>query len=165
MDKYIIGEKEYTRQELLEFGKQHYPKFYWIPRGIGLFLMFISVLFALVYAFIFIGCKEELKDTFFGTFYYGVVISCLIVAIAGAIVFAISFRKQPDEAYIQHAYAYYAKVAANEKAREAKLEARKNKIAAKQENKDVSQLIKYKELLDKGIITQEEFDQKKKELL
>ena len=164
MDKYIIGEKEYTRQELLEFGKQHYPKFYWIPRGIGLVLMTSSISSAIICAFVAISFKEQFGDNY-ALFYYGVVISCLIIAIAGAISFAISFRKQPDEAYIQHAYAYYEKVAANEKARQVRLEARQAKIDRKQEDKDVSRLIKYKELLDKGVITQEEFDQKKKELL
>lgn len=165
MDKYIIDEKEYTRQELLEFGKQHYPKFYWIPRGVGLGLMFIGVISAIIHSFIAIGLKQEFEEYHFDTYYYGVVIAFAIVALVGIIVFAISFRKQPDEAYIQHAYAYYEKVAANEKARQARLEARQARLAKKQENKDVSQLIKYKELLDKGIITQEEFDQKKKELL
>ena len=31
-----IGDKEYTRQQLLDYGIAHYPKFYWIPRGIGI---------------------------------------------------------------------------------------------------------------------------------
>ncbi len=35
-----IGEKEYTRQQLLDYGKAHYPKYYWIPRGIGIANMF-----------------------------------------------------------------------------------------------------------------------------
>ena len=39
-DKYTIGEKEYSREELLAFGKAHYPKFYWIYRGLGLGLLF-----------------------------------------------------------------------------------------------------------------------------
>ena len=161
MDKYIIGEKEYTRQELLTFGKQHYPKFYWIPRGVGLGLIASAISSGVIYAAIALTVHNETLSLYF----WGVVIACLIVMLAGAICFAISFRKQPDEAYIQHAYAYYEKVYANEKARQARLEARQAKIARKQENKDVSQLIKYKELLDKGIITQEEYDQKKKELL
>jgi hypothetical protein len=160
-NKYIIGEKEYTRQELLAFGKQHYPKFYWIPRGVGLGLIATAISSAVIYAIFALTVHNETLSLYF----LGVVISCAIVAIAGAICFAISFRKQPDEAYVQHAYAYYEKVYANEKARQARLEARQAKIARKQENKDVSQLIKYKELLDKGIITQEEYDAKKKELL
>ena len=35
-EKYTIGEKEYTKEELLAFGKQHYPKFYMIKRGVGI---------------------------------------------------------------------------------------------------------------------------------
>ena len=46
MDNITIGEKEYSREELLFFGKSQYPKFYWIKRGIGIFLMFVGFLSA-----------------------------------------------------------------------------------------------------------------------
>ncbi len=165
MDKYIIGEKEYTRQELLDFGKQHYPKFYWIPRGIGIGLMFIGTFLALIYMLVAIAYGAEFEGESYNTLYYLAIIPCLIVAVAGFIAFAASFVKKPDDAYIQHAIAYYEKVDANNKIKQAKLNALNEKTIKQEDNKDVSQLIKYKELLDKGIITQEEFDQKKKELL
>ena len=41
----------------------------------------------------------------------------------------------------------------------------KNNSAYTQTNDDIAELTKYKELLDKGIITQEEFDAKKKQVL
>ena len=71
----------------------------------------------------------------------------------------------PDENYIKHAIDYYTKADANAKAREARLQRNQANATRKEENKDISQLLKYKELLDAGIITQEEFDAKKKELL
>ena len=42
---------------------------------------------------------------------------------------------------------------------------KKNLLYNNNEKKDVSDLLKFKELLDAGIITQEEFEEKKKEYL
>ena len=42
---------------------------------------------------------------------------------------------------------------------------RETKLASKEEAKVVNQLLKYKKLLDAGVISQEEYDNKKKELL
>ena len=33
---YQYGDKEYTRQQVIEYGRSHYPKLYWIKRGIGM---------------------------------------------------------------------------------------------------------------------------------
>jgi hypothetical protein len=85
----------------------------------------------------------------------------------GCGLFIYSFvRKVPEESYIKHAVAYYTKLDANKRAREQKLKAAANRREAiSNEKKDVSDLLKYKELLDAGVITQEEFDEKKKEYL
>ena len=56
-DKYTIGEKEYSREELLAFGKAHYPKFYWIYRGLGLGLLFFGISYALTYLLVAILLK------------------------------------------------------------------------------------------------------------
>ena len=164
-DKYTIGEKEYTREELLTFGKQHYPKFYWIYRGIGLGLMFIGVFCAIMYITIGAATDSMIEDGNMPSAYYTVTIPFFIMAVIGAVFFAVSFKKEPDEKYIKHAIDYYTKADANAKAREARLQRNQANATRKEENKDISQLLKYKELLDAGIITQEEFDAKKKELL
>ena len=44
----IIGDKEYTKNQLLEYGKRTYPKFYWIPRGIGLGFTILGTLALLI---------------------------------------------------------------------------------------------------------------------
>ena len=97
--------------------------------------------------------------------FYAITIPFFIMAVVGGVFFAISFRKEPDEKYIKHAVDYYTKLDTNQKAREARLQRNQVNATRKEENKDISQLLKYKELLDAGIITQEEFDIKKKELL
>lgn len=165
-DKYLIGAKEYSKEELLEFGKQHYPKFYWIYRGTGIGLMFIGVMMALIYLAVLLAVRSPSgNDTDFSAIYYTFMIISALIAVGGAILFAISFKKKPDADYIKHAIDYYTKLDANQKAREAKIQRRDEKVARKEEDKDISQLLKYKELLDAGIITQDEFDAKKKELL
>ena len=96
-DKYVIGEKEYTREELLIFGKQHYPKFYWIYRGVGIGLMFIGVFIALIYVAIAIGMKPMDEDGVVSSTFYAITIPFFIMALVGGIFFAVSFKKEPDE--------------------------------------------------------------------
>ncbi len=33
---YRYGDKEYTRQQVIDYGRENYPKLYWIKRGIGI---------------------------------------------------------------------------------------------------------------------------------
>ena len=155
---YVIGDKEYSREELLTFGKRHYPKFYWISRGIGIGFMFIGFILGLIFLLVGIIRMLNNAELWEQWIYYGNAIWTLLMGVAGVIVFAISFKPLPDEAYIKHAVDYYTKLDLRNKKRAAR-------TAQKEEKKDLNQLIKYKELLDKGVITQEEYDAKKKELL
>ncbi len=155
---YTIGDKEYTREELLTFGKHHYPKFYWISRGIGIFLMFVGFLLGLGFLLAGILRMNNGAALWEQWVLYGNAIWTLLVGVAGVIVFAVSFKPLPDESYIKHAVDYYTRLDARNKRRAVR-------TAQKEEKKDLNQLIKYKELLDKGVITQEEYDAKKKELL
>ena len=157
-NNYIIGDKEYTREELLTFGKQHYPKFYWITRGIGIFFMFIGFLAGLSVLLVGIARMLNGAELWEQWIYYGNAIWTFLLGVSGVIVFSISFKPLPDESYIKHAVDYYTRLDARNKRRAVR-------AAQKEEKKDLNQLIKYKELLDKGIITQEEYDAKKKELL
>ena len=153
---YTIGDKEYTREELLEFGKEHYPKFYWIYRGVGIGLMFVGIISALC----FLIPSLTYKDIDLAVYYAGM-ITFFIVALIGAILFAVSFTKRPDADYINHAIRYYEKV----NTKQIKSEEKQKIRTTKKENGEVDLLLKYKELLDSGVITQEEFDKKKKEIL
>ena len=155
---YTIGDKEYSREELLTFGKHHYPKFYWISRGIGIFLMFMGFLFGLGCLLAGILRMNNGAELWEQWIYYGNAIWTLLMGIVGVIVFAVSFKPLPDESYIKHAADYYTKLDLRNKKRAAR-------ATQKEEKKDLNQLIKYKELLDKGVITPEEYEAKKKELL
>ena len=162
--EYEIGGKTYTRKELLEFGRRHYPKFYWIKRGIGIGLMStfgLIVLFFVLYAYQFQQMYKDYHEEvykYLAQSYYitaGVLSSGVIV---GIVLFSMSFTPLPDESYIKHAVDYYTKKAANEQRFQARQENR-------QQRQDTSALERYKQLLDKGVITQEEYEAKKREIL
>lgn len=167
--EYVIGDNSFAREELIKFGKQHYPKFYWIYRGVGIGLMFMGTMFAIIYA----ACAttfnrhdfEGIEENPLNIFYVITIIFAVIAAI-GCVLFAYSFiRKIPEESYIKHAIAYYTKLDANTKLRQARIAAAEKRKDDTSDKKDVADLLKYKELLDAGIITQEEFEKKKKEYL
>lgn len=161
---YTIGEKQFTRDELLIFGRQHYPKFYWIKRGIGIGLLSIGLLY-------FVICISVLAANGFPGgansvgFYIGIFITPIIFSLVGAVLFSISFISLPDDAYIKHALDYYYKVDRNEKRYAQRVAQRNSRVNRVENSQNIDQLLKYKELLDSGAITQEEFEQKKKELL
>ena len=163
MEDYTIGGKEYTREELLAFGKRHYPKFYWIKRGIGIGLMFIFGLMAVLFLIassVLNDIPGEHKDVAKEVAQYYMIVAIVLAcfAVIGLIVFCFSFVPKPDEDYIKHAIDYYTKLDENNKRREARQ-------ASRAEKEDINDLIKYKKLLDSGVITQAEYDAKKKELL
>ena len=72
--------------------------------------------------------------------------------------FIVSFVEKNDDAYIKRAIKYYAQQAEDKTYREAQEIARK-------EQEELNALIKYKRQRDSGVITQEEYEAKKKELL
>ena len=159
---YIVGDKQFSREELLTFGRQHYPKFYWIKRGIGIGLLSIGLLYFIISISILAayGFPYAEPGTYILIFFLPIIFS-----LTGAVLFSISFISLPDDSYIKHALDYYYKVDRNEKRYAQRVEQRTNKVNRVENNQNIDQLLKYKELLDSGAITQEEFEQKKKELL
>ena len=159
---YTIGDKQFSREELLTFGRQHYPKFYWIKRGIGIGLLSIGLLYFIISISILAayGFPYAEPGTYILIFFLPIIFS-----LTGAVLFSISFISLPDDSYIKHALDYYYKVDRNEKRYAQRVEQRTNKVNRVENNQNIDQLLKYKELLDSGAITQEEFEQKKKELL
>ena len=158
-EKILIGEKEFTRDELLAFGRSHYPKFYWIPRGIGIGFMatgFITISILILFAAI--NHEFLSKSNTINWYLWAEVIVAGVVGIGGLISYLISFKKQPDENYIKHAVDYYTKLDLNIKARE-------KRLAERKEKQEVAQLLKYKKLYDSGVISEEEYENKKKEIL
>lgn len=165
-----IGDREYTKSQLLEYGKTHYPKFYWIPRGIGLANM-LGGLLAFIIALAGVAYINNLARD------YGVtadtsklqlyVVAGIIDMIIGAVVFGMSFIKKSDEDYIAHAINRLTKEAAMRNIQNSYNPAPINDEPKKDEEDDpkLQELKKYKRLLDEGLITQEVYDSKKEEYL
>ena len=58
---YTFGDKEYTRQQVIDCGREHYPKLFWIKRGIGIGAIASSLL-----VFIIVGLGAGFMNKEFG---------------------------------------------------------------------------------------------------
>ena len=146
---YTINGVEYTRSNLLAIGKEHYPQFYWIRRGVGIGLIMLAVVVLIIALSVYLPQLGATHTVFIVSCAF-----CALTAVVGLVLIIWSFKPYPDDEYIAYAEAYLRK---------------QNKRAEKtnkaKESENIELLIKYKKLLDEGIITQEEFENKKKELL
>ena len=162
-----IGDKEYTRQQLLDYGIAHYPKFYWIPRGVGIASM-VSGLLVVLASIMGILYLQDIAREFETTIDYTELIVYLILgiidSIIGIVLFVISFRKKADEDYIAHAIAQLSKVALAQQMSE-KMQASSPKEETPSYDPKLEELKKYKKLLDEGLISQEVYDAKQREYL
>ena len=78
---YQYGDKEYTRQQVIEYGRSHYPKLYWIKRGIGIGAIASAILaFIIIIIFGEIALKEIGRE--YASLYYGD--ARMIIYIVGA---------------------------------------------------------------------------------
>ena len=168
-----IGDKEYTRQQLLDYGRAHYPRTYWIKRGIGIGLMasgFLVFLISLIGIASINALAKEYNTDLSGdpsmVKMYVYLCASLVDAIIGIVLFCMSFAKKSDEEYITHAERILTKQAAMKIGYEQISKANVQQAQAIEENNSkIEELAKYKRLLDEGLITQEVYDAKKKELL
>lgn len=140
--------KTYNNDELYQIGKLHYPKRYWIKRGVGIGLWVvgldygISLPFTLYYVIKFGGAAAVIGCIL-------LLFPLLALLVAGTIVFVFSFKPEAREVYIDYGQKYLRKLEANNFRRERNLEAH-----------NLRERAKYKKLLDRGVISQEEYDQK-----
>ena len=151
-NNFVLGNKEYTNQELLLIGREYYPKKYWIKRGIGLGLLLLALLCAIPLPFLFTMKAPDYPGGEYVLVYYRVALIISVVAclIPGIVLTILSFVPEKDITYINYAKRYLTKAFDRE---------------TKKEFKKMDQLKRYKKLLDSGVISQEEFDNKKKEYL
>lgn len=104
---YQYGDKEYTRQQVIDYGREHYPKLYWIPRGIGISALAASLLLVVIMlmgaGLIVREVGEEYLDAYFSDPRMVVEIATtVILAIAGIIAIIASFVKPNDEKCFIH---------------------------------------------------------------
>jgi len=104
---YQYGDKEYTRQQVIDYGRSHYPKYYWIKRGIGIAsLASAALLLILIFVLGEITIREVGRE--YANLYYGdarmvaYFVGIAIDAIIGFILILFSFAKPTDEQCFIH---------------------------------------------------------------
>ena len=108
--QYIFGDKTYTKRQVIEYGRSHYPKFYWIKRGIGLGLLGLSLILFMILGILFGFAHEnkiELPITFNLVFYSVLAVFCFI---AGIVLIILSCNKPSDEDCFIHGKKCLAKI-------------------------------------------------------
>ena len=162
---YTVGDKEYSREQLIAFGKQHYPRFYWIARGIGIMLLLISLLvMGLIGLVMLILNQVGVFDPDFPIWVFYIPLGFFgLVALAGLICFILSFIGRTEQKYINHALAYLTKVELKEEALAPNTE--KTKVDKILSERDKETLARYDRLLKGGVISQEEYEAKRREIL
>ena len=151
-NNFVLGNKEYTNQELLLIGREYYPKKFWIKRGIGLGLILIGILCMIPLPFFYMAKNpDQTTETMLAYFNHALSFGSVACLIPGIVLTIISFIPEKDITYIEYAKRYLVKAY--------------NRENKNNESRKIDQLKKYKKLLDAGVISQEEFDNKKKEYL
>ena len=91
---YTIGDKQYSREQLVAFGKEHYPKFYWIARGVGILLLFVGliVMGMIGIVLIILNAVGVFKDPDFPTWAFYIPLGVFgLIFLAGLICIILSF--------------------------------------------------------------------------
>ena len=157
------GETTYSKEQLIAFGKEHYPRFYLIPRFVGIILLSVALLVTSLLGLVMLILKLTgvFDDPNFPIWVFFIPLGLFILlGISGIICIVVSFIKKSDEKYINHALAYLTKrdiLLAN------KSEKEKEEMLLSKQDKET--LERYNRLLKGGVISQEEYDKKKEELL
>lgn len=159
-DTYKVDEKEYSREQLLAFGKDHYPKLYWMPRVIGFIIAFAALLILGLLGLVYLILdKAGAIDADFPTWVF--IIPTVVFGmffLTGIILIVISCIGRSEQKYINHAITYLTKVDLKQSSMPELDENKKGRILDQQ---DIERLERYGRLLKGGVITQEEYDQKK----
>ena len=161
--KYTVGDKEYSREQLIAFGKEHYPRFYWIARGIGIILFFVGLLVMAIIGIVMLILNSVgvFADSEFPTWVFFIPLGVFGgLALAGIICFVLSFVGRTEQKYINHALAYLTKYELKQDIKGDK--PIENKILSE---RDREALARYDRLLKGGVISQEEYEEKRREIL
>ena len=162
---YTVGDRVYSREQLIAFGKEHYPKFYWISRGVGIFLMFLGLIVMAILGFVLLilNFAGVIEDPEFPVWVFFIPLGVFgSIFLAGLICFILSFVGRTEEKYINHAFAYLTKY-------DLKINKDNNPnpqvLEKALSNDDKEKLARYERLLKGGVISQEEYEQKVNEIM
>lgn len=159
---YTVNGKEYSREQLLAFGKQHYPRLYWIPRFLGFLFAFVALivlgLLGLVYIIL---DKAGAINADFPTWIFFIPVGFFgIFFLAALVLIIVSCIGRSEQKYIDHALNYLTKM--DLKGSTPEIQTKAERIL---DQRDLEQLARNERLLKGGVITQEEFDRRQAEIL
>ena len=153
--QFVVDDKAYSEDELYQIGKLHFPKRYWIKRGTGLALWYVALNYGISTPFsIYYALKWGGAAAIIGVIL--ILLPFVALLVAGTIVFALSFKPEAREVYVEYAKKYLTNIDLRTKARASRAE--RNRQAY-----NLKMRVRYKKLLDKGVISQEEYESKIKE--
>ncbi len=155
--KYIVGDKEYSREQLIAFGEENNPRLYWIPRMLGIILMFSGLLISSLIGIVMLilHITGVFDDPTFPIWVFFIPLGVFgSVFLAGMICFVASFAANTEERYIRYALAYLTKHNKTLSGGDTLLSKR-----------DSEALKRYERLLQGGVISQEEYDKKVNEII
>ena len=155
-EKFVIGQKEYTQDELYLIGKEHFPRFYYIPRILGLICLPAFLIIEVILGIITIIFSKTMDEDFpLWAFYIPLIIFGVFILISLLLV-VISFFGRSRNRCIRYGYNYVLKQTNNG--------GNDRVVSTVNQRKNQEELDRYARLLKGGVITQEEFDSKKEEL-
>lgn len=160
---YEVNGKEYSRAQLIAFGKEKYPKLYWIPRVVGIILLLVGLLVCALLGgiMLILNAVGVFEDPEFPKWVFAIPFGLFGgIAVGGIICIVASCLGRNDQTYIDHALAYLTKVEINTVNNN-----ETNKVERILSNEDNERLQRYERLLKGGVITQEEYDRRRKEIL
>ena len=159
---YEVNGKLYSKEQLIALGKQQYPKLYWIPRIVGIILLFVSLLMcALLLIPIFVLTKTGVfDDPEFPKWVFAIPYGLFGgIGIGGIICILVSCLGRSKQTYIDHALAYLSKQEIKTINNE---DGRVERVLTQDE---IEILERNERLLKGGVIIQEEYDRRRKDIL
>lgn len=104
---YQYGDKEYTRQQVIDYGRENYPKLYWIKRGIGIGAIASATLIPIVVFAMGAVLEKEIGSENMYLYYQDprmiiYIAASIITAVIGIGLIISSFAKPTDEQCFIH---------------------------------------------------------------
>ena len=159
---YEVNGKIYTKEQLIALGRQKYPKLYWIPRVLGIIFLLIGLLVCALMGgiMLILNAVGVFDDPTFPKWVFAIPFGLFGgIAIGGIICIVVSCLGRSNQTYLDHALAYLTKVEVSS------VNDENGHVERVLSEREVETLARNKRLLDGGVISQEEYERRNKEVL
>lgn len=156
-EKYVIKDKEYSRDALIEYGRNARPGVFWIPRMLGIIFMGASLfIMALIgITMLILNATGVFSEPDFPVWVFFIPLGMFgLLFLVGLIIFIVSFTANTDERNIKYAI--------KELSKDNRVKSSSGEPLLTKRDEDA--LKRYDRLLKAGAMSQEEYDEKVKEI-